>query len=289
MSCRIVVVFLSGHCHELDVDQKDSIAQVKDVIASKWRIPQSCQRLLNASSVEILDDSQAIIPDQQYQLILTVDDICKTIVRGCVEQCFIALRDLRVLSDTGYNCAASPDTFIAIFALIQQTKYADLRLEAVKTLAQIATKGDCDVINPLLKQLSDIDCDVRIAVVQTIAQLAEKGDHDVINQLLGRLTHHDCTFRLQIVLAVGQLSAKGDRKVIDQLFALLENEYPDMQLAAVRAIAQIAEQGDQKVIDQFSSRLEHHGAHLQFFLESAIAQLSDDPTGIEFDGACFCY
>lgn len=247
MSCRISVVFLSGHSHELDVDQKDSISQVKDLITSKWRIPQSCQRLLNANAAELLDDSKAITPDQQYQLILTVDDVCQTIASGCVEQCFNALRDLRALQQTGYTCAASPDTCIAIFALIQQAKYADLMLEAVKTLAQIATKGDCDVINPLLKQLSDIDGDVRIAVVQTIAQIAEHGDQDVIDQLLGRLTHHDCTLRLQIVLAVGQLSAKGDPHVIDQLFALLENEYPDMQLAAVRAIAQIAEQGDQKV------------------------------------------
>ena len=67
----------------------------------------------------------------------------------------------------------------------------DVRISAVRALAQIANKGNPAAIDAVVNQMEDADEDVRHEAISSLALIAERGDTGAIRAVCRRLEDED--------------------------------------------------------------------------------------------------
>eukprot|EP00930_Biecheleria_cincta_P083041 TRINITY_DN72687_c0_g1_i1.p1 TRINITY_DN72687_c0_g1~~TRINITY_DN72687_c0_g1_i1.p1 ORF type:complete len:459 (-),score=79.77 TRINITY_DN72687_c0_g1_i1:129-1505(-) len=143
-SVQIQVFGVDGRTLELKLDSEDDIARVKQVIAKKWGIPPSCQKLVH--DITLAQDSHRLgrycrDKDDTVKLsyVLTLDDVCKQLGRKINASVKLqALEDLRKLGQRGAN------TISSVCGCLNDAS-PEIRKSALATLKKISADQRCTV------------------------------------------------------------------------------------------------------------------------------------------------
>mmetsp|Transcript_104812 Transcript_104812/g.291906 ORF Transcript_104812/g.291906 Transcript_104812/m.291906 type:complete len:238 (+) Transcript_104812:90-803(+) len=220
MSVHVVVRFLDGNkALEVDLTPKSSVADLKEVVASRWSIPERCQKLILGNSP--LSDEEVVV-EQCYQLVISLDAVCRSLESDDWLDRKEALQALGLLGLKAGDVAVSWAT-----ALLEDGN-DNVRRTAIWALGRVTAKGDPGALEAVAARLSHERGDVRYSAAQALVEVAPHGDRCALAKLGPCFKDADWTVRYAAVLALRRLAEIGDPVTIAGLDRFLAGEAVEM-------------------------------------------------------------
>jgi HEAT repeat protein len=249
---RISISNVAGETLEVEFLTTDPIASVKHVVARRWAIPCSCQKLL--LDAEVLKD----------------DDVIELVIRSATIGACGVVMNVVVSLDVVRSNMNSQDTCPDV--------RAQKRVFALRELGILGMKGGSASIAIVVNSLEEKDERVCAAAVDALRQFAARGNQQIIAALLPKLKHKRSNVKKLALELLRELAEVGDRDIVAEIVACFEQHAASTGVpeAAVATLLALALQGDQEhIVGAVTSLIFHRSKMVRKAAVEALIQFSE--------------
>eukprot|EP00747_Dinoflagellata_sp_TGD_P127960 gnl/TRDRNA2_/TRDRNA2_174464_c3_seq2.p1 gnl/TRDRNA2_/TRDRNA2_174464_c3~~gnl/TRDRNA2_/TRDRNA2_174464_c3_seq2.p1 ORF type:complete len:417 (-),score=89.99 gnl/TRDRNA2_/TRDRNA2_174464_c3_seq2:310-1380(-) len=174
-ACTLEVRNVAGEQLEIDLDLKDGVRSLKDMIEKTWGIPVFCQKLTVGDAI-LEDIDEATLQGAKHLAVSVIRcdaEIYPHLMDEdeCSQQ--LAFSTLVRVAEGDY------ETSIAALLVCLRHQRARVRWLALQALGQVANKDDDVLLARICASLGDQDRTVREAASQALGKLAQGNDKKV--------------------------------------------------------------------------------------------------------------
>lgn len=305
---HVRVAALTGEVLELRLHDGATVAELKQAVLSKWKLPAACQQILqdgclqDSHRLKSLKTSRQPLTDErslELTLVISVEAVLRELQSPSARRRLHALKALSALGRRGGRPAVvavvcrlnDPDELVRAAALefldasrhddiastaVRRCLYegdAALRANALRALSELGADAGEQVASDIAACFSDPDGEVRACAVSALTRLPGRRDSNTAAAVHACLVDGDCRVRRAALRALGELQQPSAPLLA--MIARLGDAEPTVRSMAVQVISQQAPRGDARAIAAVEALLVHVDAGVRVAAVQVLPQLSE--------------
>lgn len=246
---RVSVRNIAGALLELDLEPRQTVAELKRRVEEYWHVPPACQKLIFGFS-EIAADSERLSdrcsPSAEAlsaTMLVSLDQMVLDLESQANR--FKKMQALECLARLGRR--ANEASMTAISASLEDRDPL-VRQTALETLRVVAERGDKLPTAALYARLRDQYTLIRKIAVEVLSMVAERGNQRAVAAVSARLEDQSAAVRLAAVQAMGEVAERGDPRAVAAVTLLLGHNNPDVRRCALEALSAVADESGERAL-----------------------------------------
>jgi len=174
------------------------------------------------------------------------------------------------------GCLSPVDDAVAMMHLRRHLGSNDMEVQLVAfaALAQVAARGNKEVMHLMQEKSADEHAATRCAAMEAVGHVAIHGDIQALAHVRQGMTDSNASVRKASVTSFVQLVKQGDQRAALILIRCLEDMDDSVRQAAVQAVGSIVEKDNDAALGALSERLEHRYLWVSWAAAKALGEVA---------------